>query len=233
MDDVTRRRIEAFDRSKQWFIDHDAGVNSNLKLKTNRQAFDAELTALQAEVGEQTAAVSESQEQTEVKATDREDCVQIAVKVNIAANGAEIEQPGIQARYPYPRNLNDEDLVALLRSYAIGGVTDDQIIQDYAAPADWVAQCTARADEFEAASNAQSSAQGSKVGKRASILAKVAALMQRKRTCNSIIEGVFADDVAALASWKSASHVENPPKKKKPPTPPDNGNDDDDPPPTP
>lgn len=40
-------------------------------------------------------------------------------------------------------------------------------------------------------------------------------------------EHVFAADTAALASWKSASHVENPPKKKK--------KDDDggDPPPTP
>jgi hypothetical protein len=45
-------------------------------------------------------------------------------------------------------------------------------------------------------------------------------LMQRKRTCGYFIENVFADDVAALASWKSASHVENPPKKKAPPTPP-------------
>ena len=65
-----------------------------------------------------------------------------------------------------------------------------------------------------------SSAQGSKVGKRALILSMADGLMQRKRTCGYIIENVFADDVAALASWKSASHVENPPKKKKPPIPP-------------
>ncbi len=58
-------------------------------------------------------------------------------------------------------------------------------------------------------------------------------LMFIPRTPEAIVRNVFADDVAALASWKSASHVENPPKKKKPPTPPDHGNDDDDPPPTP
>ena len=219
MDDVTRNRMDAFDRSKQWFSNHDAGVNSNGKLKTNRQAFDAELADLHAVVGEQTAAVSESEEQTGVKAVDREDCVQIAVKVNKAAKAAVIEQPGIQARYPYPRNLNDEDLVALLRSYAIGGATDDQIIRDYGAPSDWVAQCTDNANAFETASNAQSSAHGDKVGKRALILSKTAALMQRLRTCGLIIDLVFADDVAALASWKSASHVEVPPKKKKKPTP--------------
>lgn len=76
---------------------------------------------------------------------------------------------------------------------------------------------TANADGFEAASNAQSSAQGGKVGKRAQILSMVSALMQRKRTCGLLIENVFADDIAALASWKSASHVEAPPKKKVPP----------------
>lgn len=50
-----------------------------------------------------------------------------------------------------------------------------------------------------------------------------------QRTAGYIIDNVFENDVAALASWKSASHVEVPPKKKpKPPTPtpPDNGNDD-------
>ena len=39
----------------------------------------------------------------------------------------------------------------------------------------------------------------------------------RKRTAGYIIENVFENDVAALASWKSASHVEVPPKKKTPP----------------
>ncbi len=56
-------------------------------------------------------------------------------------------------------------------------------------------------------------------GKRALILSMVDGLMQRKRTCGYIIENVFSDDIAALASWKSASHVEVPPKKKAPPTP--------------
>lgn len=34
---------------------------------------------------------------------------------------------------------------------------------------------------------------------------------------DSVFERAFEDDVAALASWKSASHVEVPPKKKTPP----------------
>ena len=51
--------------------------------------------------------------------------------------------------------------------------------------------------------------------------------MQQKRPCGNITENVFAYDIAALASWKSASHVENPPKKKKKDG---NGIDDGDPP---
>lgn len=41
-------------------------------------------------------------------------------------------------------------------------------------------------------------------------------LMQLKRTAGYIIENAFESDIAALASWKSASHVEVPPKKKAP-----------------
>lgn len=78
---------------------------------------------------------------------------------------------------------------------------------------DRVHQHTGNAAAFEA------SAQGQKVGKRAAILAAVDELMQIKRTSGYIIENIFADDIEALASWRSAAHVENPPKKKKPPTP--------------
>jgi len=219
MDDVTRNRIDAFDRCLQWFTDYAAGVNAIGKLKNLVIDFTAKLTLLHDTAGEQSGAVNESVEQTGVKDVSREDCVALAQKVSRAAKAAEVEQPGIQARYPYPRNLNDEDLVNLLRSFAIGGATDDQIIQDYMAPADWVAQCTAKADAFEAASQAQASAQGGKVGKRALVLSLTDNLMQLKRTATYIIENAFENDVAALASWKSASHVEVPPKKKVPPTP--------------
>lgn len=217
MDDVTRNRIDAFDRCEQWFDDNSTGVDAVAKLKLLAVDFKAKLTTLHDTAGEQSGAVSESEEQTDVKGVSREDCVALAQKVSRAAKAAEIEQPGIQARYPYPRNLNDEDLVNLLRSFAIGGATDDQIIQEYAAPADWVAQCTAKADAFEAASQAQASAQGGKVGKRALVLSLTDNLMQLKRTATYIIENAFENDVAALASWKSASHVEVPPKKKTPP----------------
>ncbi|HMU34666.1 MAG TPA: hypothetical protein PKC89_12470 [Pyrinomonadaceae bacterium] len=44
-------------------------------------------------------------------------------------------------------------------------------------------------------------------------------LMQLQRTAGYIIENAFESDVAALASWKFASHVEVPPKKKAPPRP--------------
>lgn len=63
------------------------------------------------------------------------------------------------------------------------------------------------------------------LAKRALVLSLTDGLMQMKRTATYIIENVFENDVAALASWKSASHVEAPPKKKAPPplpTPPDN-----------
>ena len=83
---------------------------------------------------------------------------------------------------------------------------------------DRVRQCTGKADAFEAVTAAQSAAQGQKVGKRAAIIAEVDDLMQLKRTSGYIIENVFADNIEALASWRSAAHVENPPKKKAPPT---------------
>lgn len=139
--------------------------------------------------------------------------------VRNAARAAEIEQPGIETRYPYQRNLNDEALVALLRSFVIGGANDDAIIAAYGAPVDWIAQCDANADAFEAVTQLQSQASGEKVGKRALIIALVDDLMQLIRTAGFIIENVFEGDVAALASWKSASHVKTKKYTPPPPTP--------------
>jgi hypothetical protein len=216
MDDVTRNRINSFDNCEQWFSDHAAGVDSNGKLKDTKNQFNAKLTTAHTLEGEVAGAVSESEEQTGVKAASREDGVEIAMKVHVAAKAAEIEHPGIQSRYPYPRNLNDEDFVNLLRSYVIGGNTDQDIIKEYGAPNDWVTQCTNTANAIEAASQAQSAAKQQHVGKRAQLLAIVDELMQLKRTAGYLIDNVFADDIAALISWKSAAHVEKPPKKKTP-----------------
>lgn len=220
MDDITRNRIETADAVEQWFADHAAGVAANTKLKTTKNNFVAKLTQLRDNVGEQAGAVSEAKEQTDVKGGSRENCVTIAKKVNRSAKAAEIEQPGIETRYPYPRNLNDEALVALLRSFAIGGADDDAIIAGYGAPVDWVQQCTDNADAFEAVTQLQSQATGEKVGKRALTLALVDDLMQLIRTAGYIIENTFENDVAALASWKSASHVKTKKYTPPPPTPP-------------
>ena len=75
MDDVTRNRIESFDRCEQWFTDHSAVIGASDKLKTNKNEFVDELALLRTDVGSQTAAISESEEQTDVKFASREDGV--------------------------------------------------------------------------------------------------------------------------------------------------------------
>ncbi len=78
---------------------------------------------------------------------------------------------------------------------------------------DLVQQYTGKATTFKAAAYSQ------KAGKRAAIIAEVDDLMQLKRPSGYVIENVFADDLEALTSWRSAAHVENPPKKKVSPKP--------------
>lgn len=72
-------------------------------------------------------------------------------------------------------------------------------------------------DRSEALSAARSSAQGGKVGKRASKSAKVDALMQRKRTCGYLIELVFDGDVAAFGFVEIRQPRRKSPQEKAPP----------------
>lgn len=220
MDDKTRNRVDAFERCDQWFTDHSAQVNSNTKLKNVVSDFSAKLADLHNAAAQEAGAADESKQNTNEKGGSREECIAIAMKVNHAAKAAEIEAPGIATRYPNPKSANDEDLVNLLRSYAIGGAADETIIEAYGAPHDWPALCTNAATAFEAAEMAQSAAKSDRVGSRALILSLADELLLLKRTAGLIIDNVFESDVAALASWRSAAHIELPPaKKKKPPTP--------------
>jgi len=51
MDDVTRKRIDAFDRCEHWFDDNAAGVNTIGKLKNLTLEFKTKLSTLQNTAG--------------------------------------------------------------------------------------------------------------------------------------------------------------------------------------
>ncbi len=217
MNDYIRRNLECGQRCRQWFIDFKALITGGI-FKAKSIAMTAKVDELETTAGEQEAAESEGYSATDVKGSERSDLEDEMDPVRTAARAAEFDIPGTRDRYRFNRGMSHQQLLAAGRSFAIGGATDDAIIAAYGAPVDWIAQCDANADAFEAVTQLQSQATGEKVGKRALTLALVDDLMQLIRTAGFIIENVFEGDVAALASWKSASHVKT--KKYTPPPPP-------------
>ncbi|MGB2751240.1 MAG: hypothetical protein WBC19_04220 [Pyrinomonadaceae bacterium] len=77
-----------------------------------------------------------------------------------------------------------------------------------------------RTKNINAATNAASAAKGDRVGAGADLAASVKLEVQLKRTMDPIVRSTYAGNVAKLAAWASAYHVEKAPTKKDPPPPP-------------
>lgn len=216
MNDKNRRRYEACKRCVQWSVDYAAGIPGGSMIATKFADLSAKVDEIEAKAGSQISAVASSGEEFGQKDISREDLVEGCSRVANAARAAEPDNPGIQDRFRFRRNLNDADLLATARSFVEGNAEWGAIIKDYGGGNTWAADLTALADAFEAAINEAASAAGSRSATTAEINQAVAEGMQLKRTCGWLVQNYFDGDAGALAAWDTAAHVENPPQPNQP-----------------
>jgi hypothetical protein len=219
MKDINRFYWEASNRSVKWAADHPAIVAAAAPMVATKftllgtQAGNVETLA-----GEQMGTKASASSEVDQKAAARLALRENVGQISDIAEAAENDNPGVQAIFAVPRNLNDADLLALAHAFITAGNTWEDVIKNFGMPASWIGDLTTLADAFEAAIGETDSAQESKVGKTAGINNAVKLMAQTLRTLKKMVPIACGNDVEALASWESASHVERP--KKKDPTPP-------------
>ena len=224
MNDKNRWRVEAGQRCVQWIADHSAGIPVLSVFETKALLLGTKVSQIQTIAGQQIAAGAAMGAETEQKGNSREDLMDKMTFIANAARAAEPDNPGIQDRFRYRRNLNDADLLATARSFVNGDAEWGAILVAFGAGATWAADLTTLADDFETAFNEATSAAQSRSAATAEINQAVAEMMQLKRTVEMFVKNYFAGDVGALAAWYTAAHVENPPatpEDSPPPPPPD------------
>jgi len=83
-------------------------------------------------------------------------------------------QSGTRDRYRYTANMSDQSLLAAGRSFALGGATDEDLLESCGAPDKWHTAISIACDAFEATIGPQDSAKGQSVALNADLNAKTA-----------------------------------------------------------
>ena len=221
MNDYIRHNLESGQRCRQWFIDFAALIPAGSIFETKTLALAAKVGEIENIAGQQEAAKGEGLSATDAKGSERQDLLDTLEPVRDAARGAEFDHPGTRDRYRYNTSMADQQLLAAGRSFALGGASDQALLESYDAPLTWPLAVTAACDAFEATFAPQISAKGDSVAKNAELNAKTAEMNALKAAIRHSVKINTANNPGAKAAWETAAHVEkSPTKKKDPPTPP-------------
>ncbi len=223
MNDYLKREHEACARSSQFLTDNIADFGVGL-IKQMRLEFAAAVDDVDGKDAEFAGGFGEASMEFEQKATSRSVLRSDVADIADMAVGMEPAFDGISDLFRFRRNLTEIALIALARAFFAALVTYEADFIAYGMPANFRADLKTHTDEFEAAMNAASSAQGDRVGAGAALAEAVKLEVQFKRTFNPIVKTKYKGNTAKLAAWASAYHVEKAPDKTKnapvPPVPP-------------
>jgi hypothetical protein len=152
---------------------------------------------------------------TDFRSDARDDLRSRLKAISRTAHAIAIEVPGLESKFRLPRGDNDEELLAAAHAVAADAPAFSSQFIAHEMPATFINDLNASIANFEKSLNDQSSAVGDRVGHRAAIEKRLAALMIIRRKLDPIMRNKYADDPATLAEWIRASHIERPAKKKK------------------
>ena len=217
MNDYLRREHEACARCNQFFTDNIADFNSGAK-KVKRLAFADAVNNTEAKDALYTGGFGEASMEFEQKETSRSMLRSSVAAIADMAEGMEPDFDGISDLFRFRRGLPDAGLLALARAFYTASADYEADFISYGLPATFRDDLNNAADAFEAATNAASAAKGDRVGAGADLAASVKLEVQLKRTMDPIVRSTYAGNVAKLAAWASAYHVEK--AKSTPPPPP-------------
>jgi hypothetical protein len=219
MNDRERRRIEAFDRVKQFSLDNPTDFAAGTIQKVNMDKVKAELVLLGGYTVNQAGSDAAAGSAFESKGTSRENLLAEMEPIARTARMMEYQFDGITELFHFPRNHTDQDLLATARAWVIAAGPRETNMVSYGLPADFIDTLGDSATSFEASFSAPTTAVDNRVAATASLGESIRRGMIALRICDAVMKNHYAANTGKLAAWLSASHVERDPKKPTP-TPP-------------
>lgn len=122
---------------------------------------------------------------------------------------------GIDDKFPYPPQANDEQLLETIDIYATNALPLKSQFIAHELPADFLEDLAADKAAFQAASADRMNAVGDHIAAREELDDTFADGVRRVRNLTSFMKIKYANNPGKLAEWMAASHIERPSKRKK------------------
>lgn len=215
MDDKQRRRYERLARSGDYF---DANPNIFPAGSRGAQAL-ARLKAATDEVlnldASRETASRASKQGTLSKRDARERLFKSVAAISRTSDVISLDDPTFKGKYRLPRsNVNDQELLAVARSFAQNAQADKNSFIEYDLSADFLDTHNAAIEDFEQAVNQQNEGSATRKGARASIDDALTRAEQELERCDTALRNKVKD-AGTLAAWESARRLERAPQKQK------------------
>jgi hypothetical protein len=123
---------------------------------------------------------------------------------------------GVEDKFPYPPQSNDERLLQLIDIYATNALPMKTEFIAHELPSDFLEDLAADKAVFQAASAERMNAVGDHIAAREELSDALGRGVEKVRNLTSLVKVKYANNPGKLAEWMAASHIERPAKRKKP-----------------
>ena len=219
MNDRERRRMEAFERVKQFSLDNGTDFPNGSIQKINMTKIITELGLLDIYETQQVSGGGDASQAYEVKDTARENMREQMQDISSTAKVMEYEIDGIADKFRMPYNQTDQNMNATAKSWVDEANPYETNFIAYGLQADFLTLLNDAQAAFDASMTAPTTAIDQRVAATALIAESIRRGMIALRICDGVMRNNYFDQPGKLAAWISASHVERDPKPSPPPTP--------------
>ncbi len=134
--------------------------------------------------------------------------------INRTARALAVDDADIGALFRMPSGNNEQNLLAVARSFLTGATPLKDRFVEFGLPDDFLEDLQADINAFEQAVSGKGASTGEKISATASIGDAVQNGLEALRRLRAVVPNKYRDNPTKLAAWTSASHVERAAKKK-------------------
>jgi hypothetical protein len=219
MQDADRRTGDMFERVREFFAIRADSVTPKSRAEELLAALDEVIKDVNTHAAAQTSGKAAAQSGTQSKGAAREALIETLEAMRRTARAIALDNPAFVNNFRLPRGrLNDQELLAIARSFAADAAPVKDEFIHYDMPADFLEDLNADIESFEQACGAQNRSTDAHIAATAALSAALERGLNIVRQLDAIVRNKFRDDRATLAAWTSARHIERAPKRKSAPT---------------
>lgn len=220
MDSSETRRFDMFTRVRDFGLEHTVAFPSSSLGGQLFAEINIIIETLNTQAVAQASGLNASQQNTEGKAAVRDALESEMEMISRTARGMAIDTPGFDDKFRLPHRKGERAWLTAAQTFHADALPiKDQFIA-HEMPANFLETLDTLITDYEAALASGHQSTAKHVAASAAIDESIEKGIAAARKLDSIVRNKFHNDLATLAAWASARHVERVPRKAKPTTTP-------------